>query len=273
MSERRRFYAEEVAAVAGIDSPRMVEAFASVPREAFLGPGPWEIVLFGDGGARSYRRTPDADPAHVLHNVVVAIDPARNLNNGQPGALATWIASLEVQPGDSVLHVGAGVGYYTAILAEMAARVTAIEIDPALAEKARANLAAWRNVEVFAGDGRDTHGKHDAILVNAGATHPLPEWLDALKPGGRLLVPLTVPMPGQVHGTGLQLLVCGDTARFTTPLQIFDCAGARDPSLEPVLKAVLLAGKWRQVRKLRRDAHEPGPACVLHTAACCLASE
>jgi protein-L-isoaspartate(D-aspartate) O-methyltransferase len=55
---------------------------------------PWDVVVFGDGGARAYRRTPDADPAHLCHNVVVAIDPARNLNNGQPSALATWIAAL-----------------------------------------------------------------------------------------------------------------------------------------------------------------------------------
>jgi protein-L-isoaspartate(D-aspartate) O-methyltransferase len=285
---RRRFYAEEVLAVAGIDSPRLLEAFVRVPREHFLGPGPWDIVRFGEGGKSEYRRTPDADPAHLLHNVVVAIDPARQLNNGQPSALASWIHSLAIEPGDAVLHVGCGVGYYTAVMAELARETTGIEIDPGLADRARANVSA--KARVFQGDGAETHGSYDAIFVNAGATHPRAEWLEALRPGGRLVVPITIPIPGAALGAGLSagmmLEIGGEgfagdgrsanarsiakTARFTTPVQIYDCAGARDPSLEPVLRQVLFAGKWREVRKLRRDAHDPSPDCIVHMASSCL---
>lgn len=225
---RRRFFAEEVAAVAGIESERIVAAFAAVRREDFLGTGPWDVVVFGDGGTPSYRKTRDADPAGILHNVVVAIDPARNLNNGQPSALANWMNLLEVTPGDSVLHVGAGVGYYSAILAELTGpdgRVTAIEIDPVLAARAQSNLVPWPHARVFAGDGRDTHGTHDAILINAGATLPRREWLDALKPGGRLVVPLTVAVPGGLHGAGLMLRVQDGSARFTLPVQILRLRG------------------------------------------------
>jgi protein-L-isoaspartate(D-aspartate) O-methyltransferase len=281
---RRRFYAEEIVAVAGVDSPRLVDAFGRVRREDFLGQGPWDIVRFGEGGKQEYRRTPDADPAHLLHNVVVAIDAQRQLNNGQPSALASWIQSLAIEPGDSVLHLGCGVGYYTAVMAELAKETTGIEIDPALAERARKNLTG--KARVFQGDGSDTHGSYDAIFVNAGATHPRAEWLDALRPGGRLVVPITVPIPGGALGAGLSAGIMleirdgrsaearsmGDSARFTTPVQIYDCAGARDPSLEPLLRSVLFAGKWREVRRLRRDAHEPAAGCIVHTASACLSA-
>lgn len=292
LNARRKFYAEEILAVAGIDSPRLLEAFVRVRREDFLGQGPWDIVRFAEGGKKEYRRTPDADPSHLLHNVVVAIDPARQLNNGQPSALASWIQSLSIEPGDAVLHVRCGVGYYTAVMAELAAATTGIEIDPALAERARTNLTG--KARVFQGDGSETYGTYDAIFINAGATHPRVEWLDALRPQGRLVVPITIPIPGAALGAGLSAGIMleilgagaglagdgrstkarssGDSARFTTPVQIYDCAGARDPSLEPVLRTVLFGGKWREVRKLRRDPHDPAPGCIVHTANTCLSS-
>jgi protein-L-isoaspartate(D-aspartate) O-methyltransferase len=101
----------------------------------------------------------------------------------------------------------------------------------------------------------------------------LPQWLDALTPEGRLLVPITIPVPGGVHGAGLMLRVQSGEARFTSPVQIFHCAGARDPALEPALKVALFGGRWKEVRRIRRDPHQPGPACVVHGAASCLASE
>ncbi len=277
MIAARRQFAEEVIAVAGIDSPRLLEAFARVPREDFLGAGPWEIVVLRANGQPSYRRTPDADPRHLSHNVIVAIDRSRNLNNGHPSSLASWIHELQIAPSDSVLHVGCGTGYYSAILADMAAQVTAIEVDSSLATAARANLVRWPNVRVFEGDGSETHGTYDAILINAGATHPRVEWLDALRPGGRLLVPITVAVPQspiQMRGTspGMMLFSRDGEASFIGPVQIYDCAGTRDPALEPVLLKALFGGRFRDVHKLRRDAHPPGPECVVHGTGWCLAS-
>ena len=76
---RRRFFAEELQAVCNFRSPGLVDAFAAVPRERFLAPGPWTVL--GDagdgfmmGGPPKHRTTPDADPAHVYHNVAIAID-------------------------------------------------------------------------------------------------------------------------------------------------------------------------------------------------------
>src|SRR5437867_3502645 len=119
---RRRFFAEELEAVCNFRSPGLLDAFAAVPRERFLAAGPWTVL--GDagdgfmmGGPPRTRTTPDADPARVYHNIAIAIDPARQLFNGQPGTLAVWLDVLGLAPGSRVLHVGCGLGYYTAVIA------------------------------------------------------------------------------------------------------------------------------------------------------------
>jgi protein-L-isoaspartate O-methyltransferase len=111
----RRAYAKQVTAAAGVGDPQVEAAFAAVAREDFLGPGPWHIVRWGGG----YRATPDADPIYLYTDDVIGILPKRNLNNGQPSLDAALIAAAAPQPGEHVLHIGAGVGYYTAILAEL----------------------------------------------------------------------------------------------------------------------------------------------------------
>ena len=69
---------------------------------------------------------------------------SRGINNGQPSLWAYLFDHLDLLPGEQVLHLGCGTGYYTAIIAELvgsAGRVTAVEIDATLARKARAALA------------------------------------------------------------------------------------------------------------------------------------
>jgi hypothetical protein len=58
-------------------------------------------------------------PREVYHNVVVSLDRAKDINNGQPSALGRWIDSLALKRGERVYHLGCGVGYYTAIIAEV----------------------------------------------------------------------------------------------------------------------------------------------------------
>ena len=277
----RRFYAEEIRAVAHLSSEPLVAAYARVPREAFLSPGPWRIARPFDVDT-PYRTTPDANPLHVHHDVVVAIDPERMLNNGQPTALARWIESVDPRPGDAVLHVGCGTGYYTAILAETVGargRVAAYEIDAELAARASANLAPWPHVTVAAGDGGAIDGTFHVIFVNAGATHPRAEWLRALAPGGRMFIPLTVHMPQFPHGVGLAMRIerPADAAadrwsvRVVTQVGIYDCAGARDPEVEQQLPALLgpmtAGGK---AFTLVTSPHDRGAGCLVHAAASCL---
>ena len=103
-----------------------------------------------------YRTTPDPDPVYLYTDDVIGILPERNLNNGQPSLHAALIAAAAPQPGEHVVHVGAGVGYYTAILAELVGatgRVAAIEFDAELAARATANLAQTPHVRAVHGDG------------------------------------------------------------------------------------------------------------------------
>jgi protein-L-isoaspartate(D-aspartate) O-methyltransferase len=192
----RRAYAKRVMFVAGTADRRVEAAFAAVPREKFLAPGPWQIVRWSFvSGSRGYVATPSRDPVYIYDDVVVALLPERNLNNGQPSLHAWLIASAAPKPGEHVVHIGLGFGYYTAILAHLVGshgKVTAVEYDPDLAARSAENLAAWPQADIVAGDGtKIDFPPADIIYVNAGATHPLPHWLDRLAEGGRLIVPLT----------------------------------------------------------------------------------
>jgi protein-L-isoaspartate(D-aspartate) O-methyltransferase len=267
-----RRYAEELAYTAHLTSPAVIEAFARVPRERFLGPGPWRIF---QPYARSYWTTPDADPRHLYHDVLVAIDEARWLNNGQPSFLGFLIQALDVREGDHVLHVGCGTGYFTAILAELvgpAGRVTATEVDADLALRSQNNLADRPNVEVFHADGGDhDSGPADAVMINAGATHPRPIWLDALRPGGRMLLPLTGPL-----GNGWVLKVvrrgAGYAASWVSAITIFPCVGARDEETAGLLRDAFVSGGGAAVHSLRRELHEREPSCWFHRDRFCLST-
>src|ERR1035441_7206185 len=176
----RRFYAKELRFLTHMSSPALFAAFATVPRERFVGPGPWRIM-----GQKEYWTTEDADPRRVYHNALIVLDEAKGINNGQPSLWAQSFDQLGVRANDHVLHLGCGTGYYTAILAEVAGpqgKITAIEIDADLAERARAALAPWPQVAVVKGD--CAHGPFepaDVIVASAGATHPPPSWLAAVK--------------------------------------------------------------------------------------------
>jgi len=153
LEAHRTFFASLITASAGVPSGRLAAAFAATPRERFLGPGPWKI--FTGGG---YITTPTSDPAFLYQDVTVALSEAGKINNGQPVLHAVGLAALNPQPGETALHIGAGTGYYTAILARLTApdgKVFAYEIEPALAELASANLADMENVTVYQRSGAE----------------------------------------------------------------------------------------------------------------------
>jgi protein-L-isoaspartate(D-aspartate) O-methyltransferase len=276
IEEARRWYAEEIRAVAHLTSDAVIEALARVPREAFIGAGPWQIARSFDH-APHYRTTPDGDPRHLYHNVLVAIDPARQLHNGLPSALAQWIEAAEVRPGDRVLHIGTGPGYYTAVFAELAGptgSVVGYEVDTALAARAEAALRPWPRVRIEAGDASAPAGPFDAIFVNAGCTHPRAEWLAALAPGGRLVIPLTTHVPGLPHSIGAMLRAERRDPRWPASIVsqcgMYDCTNARDPALEGELRK--LVGFTASVKPAAAvvEPHERGAACLVHLPGFCL---
>jgi protein-L-isoaspartate(D-aspartate) O-methyltransferase len=279
LDECRRFYAEEIRFVANLESAAVVEAFGRVPREKFLGPPPWQIalpkILSGDTIYRSIN-----DPRDLCHNVLIAIDPARGLNNGQPSALASWIEALDLRPGDRVFHVGCGVGYYTAIMAELVGAggsAIACDVDSELAARAAANLDSYPNVVVHPGDGAAFDpGPCDAIFINAGVTHPHLPWLDLLKEGGRLVFPLTFAMGEKGSGIGRMLKITHRQGRFAaeagSEVGIYLCTSVRDPQMEPPIKKGLATGTLLKLKSARRNSHEQTDSCIVHREDVCLST-
>jgi protein-L-isoaspartate(D-aspartate) O-methyltransferase len=277
LNERRRFYAEEIQATANLKSAAVIEALASVPRERFLRPGPWTVRGESDF-MQPPRQTADADPRHVYHNLAIALDPARQLFNGAPGLIAMAIDLLMLNSGARVLHIGSGTGYYTALMAHCVGpegRVVAIEVDPQLAADARANLGSMPWVEVRQADGTgDLGSSFDAVLVNAGVTHPLASWLDALDMGGRMILPLTTAVAPTIGKGPMFLLTRTDRltfdARPTGFVAIYSAVGLRSDAHNERLAQLMKSNPFPPVKRLRLDQHESSAACWLHWDGGCL---
>lgn len=264
----RRTYARHVSFAAEPSDPRLEAALYEVRREDFMGSGPWRI-----GG--NAKLSPDADPSWLYQDVLVSLIHEKALNNGQPSFLVGLIALGRIKPGEHVVHIGAGVGYYTAIMAHLArpaGRFTAIEYEPELAARAMTNLAAYPQVATVCGDGATYRfAPADVIFVNAGASRPLDRWLDALKDGGRLILPLTVgfTMPGgalMTQGSIFLIERRGDdyTADYKGRVMIYPCIGAQDAESEASLKAAMAGSGHKKVRRLRRAAEVPAETLLGH---------
>jgi protein-L-isoaspartate(D-aspartate) O-methyltransferase len=175
-----------------------------------------------------YRSLAFADAAVPLSPTAVMLTPKLEVR---------LLQEARLQPGETVLEVGTGSGHMAALLAERAAQVWTVEIDAALAETARANLAAdgVANVTVETGDGLAglaAHGPYDCIVVSGGVAEIPAVLLAQLKVGGRLFAFVALPgkapvmvlrrverQAGDIHvetdlmETAVPMLQGGDTAR------------------------------------------------------------
>jgi protein-L-isoaspartate(D-aspartate) O-methyltransferase len=277
----RQAYAKRIMFAAGVTDRRVEAAFAAVPREAFLGPGPWQVVRWGlVPNAGGYVTTPNRNPVYLYDDVVVAILPERSLNNGQPSLHALLMASAAAKAGDHIVHIGTGSGYYTAILAHLAGRrgkVTAIEYDPELAALSARNLRNWSNASVINGDGTTIDfASADVIYVNAGATHPMAHWLDRLTDGGRLILPVTAagfPRGDIRQGAVFRIERNGDDypTRRISAVAIFPCAAGRGTDEEAALAAAFIKGGAENVTQLYRRDDVPEDVSWLRGKGWCLA--
>ena len=275
---RRRFYADEIAAVANLQTPALIDALADLPRERFLPSGPWHVM--GEGTVLGHARlTPDDDVRHVYHNYAIAIDPSRQLFNGSPALVGGMIDVLHLTRGARVLHVGTGLGYYTSLIGHVigpSGHLDAIEVDVALAADARHNLESMPWIEVSSRSAADVDGPFDAILVNTGVTHPQTSWLDALAPGGRMIVPLTAAHPAMGPiSKGVMILITKGIdeafdARVLTFVAIYSAVGLRDDALNEQLGKALMRMPFPRLTRLRRDPHDQASDCWLHGADFCL---
>lgn len=156
----------------GITDPEVLNAVAVVPRHRFV-PEPMR------------RRAYDDSALPIGYGQTIS----------QPSLQALYLQELELGPDDRVLEVGAGSGYQTALLAELAANVYAVERIPELTQRAREVLdeLGYRNIALVTKDGTVGWAKYapyDAILVAAAAPRVPETLVEQLTPGGRLLIPV-----------------------------------------------------------------------------------
>jgi protein-L-isoaspartate(D-aspartate) O-methyltransferase len=253
----RRAFARQLGLMAGVVQPRVEAAFTAVEREIFLGKGPWSVLSILRG---TFMQTPDDSPVQVYVDSAVSIRSQKRLNSGQPSLYYRLLAETLVPEGSHVVHVGAGTGYYTAILAHLVGptgRVTTIEYEADLAAEARINLQDLKQVEVIQGDATQTDfAPADLILVSAGATRPVDRWLDGLKDGGQLVLPFQ-PDAGMGVIFGIKRRGERFFARVLSPVMIYHCAGARDPQSAAALAEALKAGGQHGVTRLYRGEEVP----------------
>lgn len=252
LEEVRAFYARLMAAASRSTDPRLERAFALVPREAFLPPPPWHVMV-----GEKFVETPGSDPAYLYQNSLVVLDRRKGINNGEPFLHAGWLGAVAPQPGETVVQVGAGMGYYTAILSLLVLEggsVIAFEIDHALANAAERNLDPFENVQVITADAVATpFPAADVIYVNAGVVAPPLPWLTALKPNGRMVFPWRPS-----REVGLAMLVTRTAAGFAArPLSrawFIPCVGASDQSTSLLTPT---GGTARQSRSIVLDTDRP----------------
>ena len=156
----------------GVRDPLILDAFMTVPREAFVA---------SDQREQAYEDHP------------LAIEAGQTIS--QPFIVAMMIAEAEIGPGDKVLEVGAGSGYAAAVISRIAAEVIGIERHAELAQLAavRMRQLGYLNVRIIEGDGSlgcAQEAPFDAILAAASGSHVPQALVDQLAPGGRIVMPL-----------------------------------------------------------------------------------
>ncbi|WP_329568607.1 methyltransferase domain-containing protein [Kitasatospora sp. NBC_01266] len=195
-AELRRALADRLRASGAITSAAWHQAFATVPREAFV-----QAFAVGrpGGPVRLDPDTPDwLDMVYSDDSLLTQFDGngVPTSSSTLPTLMALMLEALDVQPGNRVLEVATGTGYNAALLSHRlgSRNVVTIEVDPDLAGSAQSRLrAAGFTPTVVAGDGRAGHpggGRYDRLIATCGMSHVPSAWLDQVRPGGLIVTPL-----------------------------------------------------------------------------------
>ena len=154
---------------------RVVRAMAKVPRHEFV---PIEVQPY----------------AYLNRPLPIGFDKTIS----QPLMVAVMTDLLELKPDDVVLEIGTGLGYQSAVLAELAGRVYTVEIIDELAQRAvqRLKQEGYTNVEVRVGNGYfgwPEHAPFDKVIVTASPDLIPPPLINQLKSGARMVIPVGLP--------------------------------------------------------------------------------
>lgn len=193
--ERERMVATQLRA-RGIRDERVLAAMARVPRHEFV-PSEFRLQAYED------------------HPLPIGQDQTIS----QPYMVALMLEYLAVEPENTVLEIGTGSGYQSALLAELAKRVYTVERHPALANFAAADLMrlGYSNVTVLVRDGSHglpEHAPYERIIVSAAAPRVPPALLAQLSEGGRLILPV-----GSEHAQELELIRKKNGVHLATSLE------------------------------------------------------
>ena len=191
MELARRQMVEQQVRAWDVDDPAVLDVMKRIAREAFL-PVQFRDIAYADG--------------EIL------------LGHGQylmpPVVEGRLLQALDLQSGESVLEIGTGSGYLTACLAELAGRITSIDIFSDFTDSAASALetAGIENVTLQTMDAVQElpDSQFDAIVVTGSIPHPEPRFLDCLKPDGRMFV-----IVGRAPIMVAQLVRKGDNAAWS----------------------------------------------------------
>jgi protein-L-isoaspartate(D-aspartate) O-methyltransferase len=168
-------------------SPAVAAAMRAVPRHLFL-----PMVR--------------AEETYADQAIALKVDGDEILSSiSQPSMIVQMLELLEVRPGDRILEVGTGSGYNAALLSHLAGpagSVTSIELDPEMYQRASRTLAelGYDRVRVLGGDGAagsDSAQTYDRAAITARCDDIPSSWWDALRDGGRMVIPLRLPAAGE----------------------------------------------------------------------------
>jgi protein-L-isoaspartate(D-aspartate) O-methyltransferase len=156
----------------GIHDERVLQAMRTVPRHEFVSPGM-------------------AAEAYADHPVPIG----EQQTTSQPYIIAATLQAAQIKPTDRVLEIGAGSGYQTALLAELAGQVFAMDRYPSLVEAARQVLErlGYYNIAMVTGDGSlglPEAAPYDVIIVSAAAPRAPQPLIDQLAEAGRMVIPV-----------------------------------------------------------------------------------
>jgi protein-L-isoaspartate(D-aspartate) O-methyltransferase len=170
-----------------VRNPNVAAAMRAVPRHLFLP----DVSLEETYADRAIALKADGD------EIVSSIS--------QPSMIAQMLELLEVRPGDHVLEIGTGSGYNAALLSQMAGQdgsVTSVELDDEMCERASLTLSrlGYDRVRVAGGDGAFSlkiGSTYDRIAITARCDDIAAGWWDALRDGGRMVIPLRLAQAGE----------------------------------------------------------------------------
>ena len=184
----------------GIRDQRLLDAMASIPRHEFV--------------EARYR-----DQAYEDHPLPIGAGQTIS----QPYIVALMLDLLQLEPSSKVLEIGAGSGYQTAVLTQLAAHVYSVERHPELAREAADTLSRLGliNFTVITGDGSRglaEYAPFDAIVVSAAASQVPPALFEQLREGGRMIIPVGPPEAQELQLVrkqgGKALIVLREGCRF-----------------------------------------------------------